>query len=400
MRVLIVTSRFPLPPWRGNQVRTVEWLRALDSSSCGLVCLAAPSQSGASELAEFTERVWSYRFSLPGSSAGIVAAVAAGRPAQEGLYATGSARRVVTEAARSFRPDVVVVQMVRCAWALEPVLSVAPRAAVVFDAIDAMSLHFERAARSVAPLLRPLFRAEAERCRRREGELAARAHRVTAVCERDLAALSAPANRGRVVPVSGRAFDRSSPDPTRPTILLSGNLGYRPTVAGARWFADHVWPLLVQRVPGVRWLLVGSRPNREVRRLAELPGIELHTDVGDLAPFLAQTTAAIAPLSSGSGIPMKVLEAWAAGVPVVADQWAASGLDGEGTTAVAAVSTRDEWVAALERLLVDPEVALSLGNRGRDAWAAHYRFDRIAEAVRKVVSEAAACADLSTAPDT
>ena len=389
MRVLIVTSRFPLPPWRGNQVRTVEWLRALDRAERGLVCLAPPSQAGGAELAELTERVWSYRIPPPESLPRIVAAVAAGRPAQEGLYATRSARRVVSEAARSFRPEVVVVQMVRCAWALEPVLSVVPRAAVVFDAIDAMSLHFDRAAGSVALPLRPLFRAEAERCRRREAELAARAHRVTAVCERDLAALSAPAERGRVEPVSGPTLERSNPDPTRPTILLSGNLGYRPTVAGARWFAEHVWPLLVRRVPGVRWLLVGARPNRAVRRLAESPGIELHADVGDLAPYLAQTTAAIAPLSTGSGIPMKVLEAWAAGVPVVADQWAASGLDREGAAAVVAASARDEWVTALERLLTDPEAAESLGNRGHDLWAARYRFDRIAEAVRGVVSEAA-----------
>ena len=167
MRVLIVTSRFPLPPWRGNQVRTVEWLRALDRAERGLVCLAPPSQAGGAELAELTERVWSYRIPPPESLPRIVAAVAAGRPAQEGLYATRSARRVVSEAARSFRPEVVVVQMVRCAWALEPVLSVVPRAAVVFDAIDAMSLHFDRAAGSVALPLRPLFRAEAERCRRR-----------------------------------------------------------------------------------------------------------------------------------------------------------------------------------------------------------------------------------------
>jgi glycosyltransferase involved in cell wall biosynthesis len=112
-----------------------------------------------------------------------------------------------------------------------------------------------------------------------------------------------------------------------------------------------------------------------------------------MAPYLARTTTAVAPLALGSGIPMKVLEAWAAAVPVVADRWAVSGLDGDGATAVAVVSTPDEWVAALERLLMDPEAAATLGNRGRDVWATRYRFDRIAETVRGVVSEAAALAD-------
>ena len=115
MRVLIVSSRFPLPPWRGNQVRTVEWLQALEGSSRGLVCPAPPSRPGASDVAELAEHVWYCKPSLPGSLAGIAAAAVAGRPAQEGLYATRSARRTVTEAVRGFRPDVLVVQMVRCA---------------------------------------------------------------------------------------------------------------------------------------------------------------------------------------------------------------------------------------------------------------------------------------------
>ncbi len=393
MRVLIVTSRFPLPPWRGNQVRTVEWLRALDGWTRNLVCLEPSRHNHGAELAELTERVWTYRFSRSGSLVRIVTAVVGGRPAQEGLYATRSARRVVAEAARTVQPDVVVVQMVRCAWALEPVRSAAPRAAVVFDAIDAMGLHFERTASGVAPSLRPFFMAEGARCRSREAELAARSQLVTAVCERDLEALSAPPDRGRVVPVSGRALDRSCPDPRRPTVLLSGNLGYRPTVAGAVWFADHVWPKLSRLVPGVRWLLVGARPNRAVRRLGGLPGVEVHGDVPDMAPYLARTTAAVAPLAIGSGIPMKVLEAWAAAVPVVADRWAVSGLDGDGATAVAVVSTPDEWVAALERLLMDPEAAATLGNLGRDVWTERYRFDRVAETVRGVLSEAATLAD-------
>ena len=389
MRVLIVTSRFPLPPWRGNQVRTVEWLRALEGCARDLVCIEPSRHDDGAGLADLAERLWTYRVPPSAAPVRIASAVARGLPAQEGLYSSRSARRVVAEAARTARPDVVVVQMVRCAWALEAVRVGASRAAVVFDAIDAMGLHFDRAVSGVAAALRPFFVAEAGRCRRREAGLAARSQLVTAVCERDLEALSAPPGRGRVVPVSGRAFDRSSPDPSRPTVLLSGNLGYRPTVAGALWFADHVWPRLRLRIPDARWLLVGARPSRAIRRLAGLPGVEVHADVPDMAPYLARATVAVAPLAIGSGIPMKVLEAWAAALPVVADQWAVSGLDADGATAVVMASSADEWVSAVERLLRNPEVAATLGNRGRDVWTARYRFDRVAERVRGVVSEAA-----------
>jgi len=310
------------------------------------------------------------------------------RPVQEGLYTTAAARRALAEGLHGCAPDVVVVQMVRCGWAVDLARSAAPRSAVIFDAIDAMGLHFERAAPHVRPWTRPLYRAESGRCRRRERDLASRADVVTAVSKRDLEALSAPPERGRIVPVSGRDMGLAHPRADRPTVLLSGNLGYRPTVAAATWFADQVWPQLVARVPAASWLLVGARPGARIRQLGRLPGVEVHSDVEDLRPYLAQATVAIAPMASGSGVPMKILEAWSAAVPVVADQWAAAGLEPPGAEAVVVADHPDEWVTALHRLLTDPDHAADLGRRGREVWESRYRFDRIAEAVRHVVTEA------------
>jgi glycosyltransferase involved in cell wall biosynthesis len=251
-----------------------------------------------------------------------------------------------------------------------------------------MGLHFERAATRAPRVLKPVYRAESLRCRRREHLLASRAEIVTAVSDRDLEALSVPAERGRVVPVSGREIVPTDPKPATPTALLSGNLGYRPTVEAARWFGEQVWHRILDRTPGARWLLVGARPNRTVRRLARLPGVEVHADVGDLAPYMAQAHVAIAPMESGSGAPMKVIEAWSAGVPVVVGRWAAAGLDPAGVAAVEVASTPDEWVTTLHRLLTEPESAARLGRLGREVWESHYRFDRIAAAVRDVVADA------------
>ena len=77
--------------------------------------------------------------------------------------------------------------------------------------------------------------------------LGAEAELTTAVSMRDLMALEVEDARGRVVPVSGRDMGDRRRKPDRPTIVLTGNLGYRPTVAGARWFAQKVWPGLVGR---------------------------------------------------------------------------------------------------------------------------------------------------------
>jgi glycosyltransferase involved in cell wall biosynthesis len=219
--------------------------------------------------------------------------------------------------------------------------------------------------------------------------LAERARLSVAVSERDLASLAVPPGQGRVIPVAGRRQQPAAVEKTEPVVLLSGNLGYRPTVRGALWIAERVWPRILDQVPGARWLLAGARPAAAIRRLSKLPGVEVHADVPDLAAFLAVARVTIAPMSSGSGVPMKVLEALAAGLPAVVHPWAAAGLGGDAGEAVAVASDADEWVDVLVSLLGDPHRALEVGRRGHELWRRMYHPDRVADQIRSVVEEAA-----------
>jgi glycosyltransferase involved in cell wall biosynthesis len=384
MRVLIVTSRFPLPARRGNQVRTLEWLRALAAEQVGLVCPRPGQPDELQRLDRDRLGLWTHGSGLSEIGTAIAAAALSGRPLQEGLYATGSARKALSNALREHGPDAAVIQMVRCGWAMDQLGREAPALPVLFDAIDAMGLHFERAAQLARAWLRPLLRAEAGRCRRRERELAARAALSVAVSARDLDELAA--RGGCVVPVSGRIVTARAGAPAQPTVLLSGNLGYRPTVRAALWFAAEVWPRIASSMPQARWVLAGARPAPAVRRLGRLPGVEVHADVDDLGRYLVAATVAIAPMAGGSGVPMKVLEAWAAGLPVVAHPWTAAGLDAAGRDGLAVADGADEWHRELTRLLTDPSAAARLGGRGRELWRRRYHPERVDEALRAALS--------------
>lgn len=383
MKLLLVSSRFPWPPWRGNQLRTTQWLDALSDYERLLIC---PPTGDVTDQAIGDVEL---RF-LPeigvASAIGAGAAVLAGRPAQEGLYASAAGKKLVADAVRHWQPDVAVVQMVRCGWAADAIRGANPGLPVIFDAIDCMALHYQRAAASAGGLTRPAYRWEAERCRRRETELVAGSAVSTAVSGRDLRALGAGA-RGVVVAVAGGA-DVTLADPlsAEPMVLLSGNLGYRPTVRAALWFADRVWPRLHYRAPSAKLVLAGARPVAAVQRLASMPGIEVFGDVDDLGTFLARSRVAIAPMASGSGVPIKILEALAAGIPVVADPWSAGGL--EDPSAVIVAESEDEWVEKLSLLLDDPHSARLQAARGTEVWRAHYAPERVAAQIRGAVDAA------------
>lgn len=386
MRILIVTSRFPYPPWRGNQVRTTEWLDALSDHEIAVLCPAARAGIDEPSASRHGVRFQRYSAGPIRRATALAAAAVTGRPIQEGLYATRPGRRAVGRTLEDWRPHLLVVQMVRCGWAAEAAWRLTGGPPVLFDAIDAMGLHFDRAADAAPRGTRTIYRHEATRCRLREAMLAQRAQLTVAVSLRDLKAIGA--SRSMVVPVAARepSVTRSG-EPTR-TVLLSGNLGYRPTVDGALWFAREVWPHVRAEVPGARWTLAGARPSASVRRLGELEGVDLRADVPDLTPYMATAAVAIAPMASGSGVPMKVLEAWAAGVPVVGHPWMAGGLEEEARTAMVVAQSAEQWREALVSLLLDRVEAERWGARGREAWRGWYHPERIAGLIRQAVQRA------------
>jgi glycosyltransferase involved in cell wall biosynthesis len=385
MRVLLVASRYPVPAWRGNQVRTAEWLAALAGHELTLVC---PQPGREASLGSHVRSLFDAT-SKPKRGLGPLSSLLSGRPLQEGLYDTRRARSLVAETLRQWRPEVVVVQMVRCGWAVELVREIAPSTPVIFDAIDSMGLHFERAAARSIPPVSTVFAVEAARCRRREFELASSSEIIVAVSDRDLQSLQVGTDRGRVIPVAGREVACSTALVSEPVVIITGNLGYRPTVQGIRWFAERVWPGILTSVPQAKWLLVGARPAAAVRQLGDRPGIELHADVPEMAPFVERARLAIAPMGSGSGVPMKVLEAMAAGLPVVARPWAADGLVEEARGAVAVSADPGEWVQTITSILTDDSRVEDLAARGREAWRRFYHPDVIAQQIRDVVEQAA-----------
>lgn len=109
-------------------------------------------------------------------------------------------------------------------------------------------------------------------------------------------------------------------------IIFTANMEYHPNSDAVRYFSRQIWPLVKERCPDLRWRLVGKNPEAVRRYVAVDPCIELVGPVDDVMSELAQAKVAIVPLRAGSGTRIKILEAWAAGTPVVSTALGAEGL--------------------------------------------------------------------------
>lgn len=120
-----------------------------------------------------------------------------------------------------------------------------------------------------------------------------------------------PSFAGQIVPARNGAAIRSS-------VLYAGNLYMPNNVAGVRWFATSVWPLVLADCPSARLTVAGSRPSTALLEvLRKTPGVELVTNPADLTLLYGAAACAVNPCLHGAGMHMKNLDALRHGVPVV-----------------------------------------------------------------------------------
>lgn len=156
-------------------------------------------------------------------------------------------------------------------------------------------------------------------------------------------------------------------------ILFVGNLSYLPNADGIRGFALDVLPRLRARLGGeVTLRIAGSAPGPDINALETLSGVELVANPVDLAKHYAWANLAVIPLETGGGTRIKLLEAFAHGVPVVATQVGASGIAVEHRTHLLLADSPATLADACAALLSDAQLSARLSANARRLVEARY----------------------------
>jgi O-antigen biosynthesis protein len=163
------------------------------------------------------------------------------------------------------------------------------------------------------------------------------------------------------------------------TMLFLGSFRHTPNRRAVEWFAGEVLPLVLVEEPAARLVVVGSvRP-----AWFTLPGpqeaIEFRGFVEDVREPLGRYAVFVCPILDGSGIRVKLLEAFAAGIPVVSTTVGAEGLTGAGACLLA--DTPGEFAARIVDLFRDPGAARRLAERARAEVEAHWDMEAITRAL-------------------
>jgi O-antigen biosynthesis protein len=246
----------------------------------------------------------------------------------------------------------------------------APQAKLILDTVD---LHFLREQRAAELDDSAILRRKAESSRRSELALINECDVTFVVSAHEQAILQQMAPRARVELLSnihdvhGRGRDYIG----RRDLIFIGGYGHPPNADAVHWIANDILPPLRQRLPDLRVHILGDMPE-SARASLQRPGLELHGRVDDLAPWLSNCLASLAPLRFGAGVKGKINMAMSYGVPVIATAMAIEGMhlrDGED---VLQADRPEEVVEAVQRLMSDETLWMQLSDAGLDNVERHF----------------------------
>lgn len=374
MKIVFATPRVPYPPNRGDRVRSRQQTRHLARRhELHVVCLAERDADweGEAALRDMCASVAVIELDGRRAARRVARALAGGGSLAAAWLGEPRLRRAALDAAGA-DADLLWI----CNGALLPLLGDVPARRRVVDLVDADSEKWRQLADSASGPRAWLYRREARLTREQENGARRWADRCTVVSAAEAALFASMAPELSPPLVLPATVDV---EPTAraavvaaPRLLFTGTLDYAPNLDAVHFFAAEVLPLLRRDVGAASLTVVGARPPARARRWARRFGFDLAADVADVRPYFAAARACVAPLRLGRGTQIKVLEAMAHGVPVVATPRALEGLAHRNEEVALCADTAAALARACAAVLTDDAIARRLGAAGhRFATARH-----------------------------
>jgi polysaccharide biosynthesis protein PslH len=380
VRILFVCHRIPYPPDKGEKIRAFHQLRAIAARhEVDLFTLADDPRDLAHKetLATFCRRVIVGRVSPTAARLHSLPYLLTRTPLTVPYFRSAFLHRAVREALAREKYDRLFVYCSAMAQYVD--WEARTRVPVLLDIVDVDSNKWAQYAQTAAFPYSTVFRREARALRAYERRVCEASTCVLVSTEREaqMARQIAPAARVHVVPigVDMALFDVPRRDVDQRSIVFTGDMSYFPNQDAAVFFAHEVLPLVHQHIPGVKFIVVGRNPGPRVRALRTLGDVLVTGSVPDVRPWLAGASVSVVPLRIAAGIQTKILEAMAAGLPVVATSRAVQGLTASVAEMVAVGNTPGEIAGGIVHLLNKPEAARQLGLEGRRRIATDYSWD-------------------------
>ncbi len=234
---------------------------------------------------------------------------------------------------------------------------------------------------------RALFAQQASLLERAEAGLCEAADLVLLCSEADGEALlrltGAPGPATRVVPngVDVDYFGEQVSPERRGHVFFTGSMDWAPNQNAVLAFLDEIWPEMRRQMPALEFVVVGRNPGKALLERQGVDGVTVTGTVPDVRPFMRGALALLVPMRVGGGTRLKILEAFAAGVPVVSTAVGIEGIEAVPDEHYLLAETPEQFAAAAARLAATPDLGPTLAAAGKQLATDRYSWQAIGGAL-------------------
>lgn len=389
MRILYV---LPFVPWpvKVRSFNLIPRLGALHEIDLVCVMRSNDDRRWLDAIRPHCSTVRSVSFSRIRALLNCLSAVPTRKPLRIAYASSESMRVAVQNSLRETSPDVIYVERWR-ALQYVPENTDVP---VVCDPTDSMALYNKRLMTGGNWWERILGAEEYLKFRSYEAALA-RKVKASVYCSKiDLEFVRRIAPDANLVQIENgvdcQHFHLKSEQEERPnTIYFSGNFGYSPNRHAVKHFLRRIFPTIRNAVTGVQFIIVGNRASEFLQRerLANAD-VVVRDFVKDIRPHLASATVAVAPMTVGSGVSNKLLEAFAVGTPVVSSSMALGDLSVSDGKHLFIADSPEIFANRVVRVLRDTSLRRRMAQHGFEFVKARYDWKYIAKSLERTLRDA------------
>lgn len=347
LHALHLTTEFPWPATSGGPVRTLSQLKIIASlpevESITVLSVAETNVTdadvraleGAVEKLRVLRPVFHpiHLFDFKRHVPRVVLLRALGVPYLAGKWDSSALRKTLRNVLATSPIDVVYIDHLGMARYLPDIEAERPFCRTILEQHNVESAFFKQFAEEKRGPKKLVAEAEYRLAEKFEKQALRDVDAVVAISSEDAKHFRSLGGVGaHVVPVVMTPERRRRPHPSKPHFCYVGSLRWKPNVLGLDWFCQKVWPLVRERVPDATFEIAGVGLKPDASGRVPVPdawkakGVSTVGFLEDLEPLYDRSLAMIAPIVGGSGVRLKLLEGFRAGMPVVTTPDGAFGL--------------------------------------------------------------------------
>lgn len=362
MRIAFCTHSFPFPPTKGEKQRAFNIIRHLaNSHEVSVFSLSRNSiaQSDIRALEEVGVSVKTYELSPLSAMFRAGLGIALGRTATESFFYSKQLLEDLESSISEKSLDLIFCYCSSTAY-YGLAFDSTPR---IIDLVDVDSVKWGEFQKQASLPMSWIYQIEARRLQSFETQITNSFKTVFVTTEHEKRMLS---NASKSIEVLTNGIELLETQPVekreRGVVLFTGQMDYLPNVDAASYFSKEILPKIQKTHSKAKFQIVGRNPSSTLKKLC--CNSEIVGEVTSVHPYLARAEVFVAPMRLGQGVQIKVLEAMAAKLPVVASSRVARGLSARAGTDFILANSADDFSKEVTRLLNDELLRQEIGEAG------------------------------------